>query len=421
VLGFVAIIVACSLQLLGFVLALLTYCAAEQVPGFGMRTYKKVGTDPELLACYQRYQQFCATLKLDWLFQLEVLAFGFLGFELWTWQWWLTATIQLPLSLAWLPWGLIAVRRESATLMMLLVVTACLQPSLYAAQMLSKDNVHGDTLQRAAIAELASSVHSLSVASGRLSFEDSLENCTMKLRTDVLGLGGAGGTSSIGLWFMYAMSFLTRMLSVTFAILVRRNFGRGLATRVFWRHTGDDAPPPLLSHTPSTLRNAGSYAEGSLHNASSVGSGGSSFLALGRVFSGTACLSSVPSGLPDDPVSGGGYVRGGGGAGCADPLLPLGVHRANSGEMQHMLTMGSTSSGTLESRGSSLRGTFDRYTWSAGEDPPTTPGATMERTTEAMNVAPMSDRVLVGVAADEAMQPACCSSSLPSVRHLERC
>ena len=69
---------------LGFGLAILTYCHRERVPGFGMRTYKKVGADPALLACYQRYQQFCSFLKLDWLFQIALVGIAvFDGFNKW--------------------------------------------------------------------------------------------------------------------------------------------------------------------------------------------------------------------------------------------------------------------------------------------------------------------------------------------------
>ena len=117
---------------LGFGLAILTYCHRERVPGFGMRTYKKVGADPALLACYQRYQQFCSFLKLDWLFQIALVGIAVLGLTEDEWQWWLTVGIQLPYTLLWLPWGLIAVRRESSVLLGLLLVAACVQPPLYA-------------------------------------------------------------------------------------------------------------------------------------------------------------------------------------------------------------------------------------------------------------------------------------------------
>jgi len=40
--------------------------------GFGVRAYKKVGTDAQLLAAYESYQQCCACLKLDWLFQVAL-------------------------------------------------------------------------------------------------------------------------------------------------------------------------------------------------------------------------------------------------------------------------------------------------------------------------------------------------------------
>jgi len=102
------------------------------VPGFGMRTYKKVGADPALLACYQRYQQFCSFLKLDWLFQIALVGIAVLGLTEGEWQWWITVGVQLPYTLLWLPWGLIAVRRESSVLIGLLLVAACAQPPLYA-------------------------------------------------------------------------------------------------------------------------------------------------------------------------------------------------------------------------------------------------------------------------------------------------
>ena len=110
----------------------ITYCGAAT---FGMRTYKKVGTDPALLACYQVYQRFCASLKLDWLFQLQLFAFSLLGLQELTWQWWLSVGAQLPIALAWLPLGLRSVRSESAMLMMLLLCAAALQPVVYAAQL----------------------------------------------------------------------------------------------------------------------------------------------------------------------------------------------------------------------------------------------------------------------------------------------
>jgi hypothetical protein len=97
-----------------------------------MRTYKKVGADPALLACYQRYQQFCSFLKLDWLFQIALVGIAVLGLTEGEWQWWITVGVQLPYTLLWLPWGLIAVRRESSVLIGLLLVAACAQPPLYA-------------------------------------------------------------------------------------------------------------------------------------------------------------------------------------------------------------------------------------------------------------------------------------------------
>ena len=48
---------ATALQLVCFVLAGLTCRGTGELRGFGMRTYKKVGTDPQLIRRYRRYQQ----------------------------------------------------------------------------------------------------------------------------------------------------------------------------------------------------------------------------------------------------------------------------------------------------------------------------------------------------------------------------
>ena len=81
----------------------ISYCTGSTQPAVGMRTYKKVGTDPILLKCYATYQQFCTMLKLDWLLQLQLLAFSFLGLQELSWQWWVTVGGQLPIGVAWLP------------------------------------------------------------------------------------------------------------------------------------------------------------------------------------------------------------------------------------------------------------------------------------------------------------------------------
>ena len=78
---------AASLQLLSFLLALLTCSGTGELRGFGMRTYKKVGTDPALIRRYRRYQQFCSGLKLDLLFQAGVISLCVLGFDKFSWQW----------------------------------------------------------------------------------------------------------------------------------------------------------------------------------------------------------------------------------------------------------------------------------------------------------------------------------------------
>eukprot|EP00900_Chrysochromulina_parva_P000924 jgi/Chrpa1/10832/Chrysochromulina_OHIO_Genome00017388-RA len=58
----------------------------------------------------ERYQQFCSFLKLDWLFQIALVGIAVLGLTEGEWQWWITVGVQLPYTLLWLPWGLIAVR-----------------------------------------------------------------------------------------------------------------------------------------------------------------------------------------------------------------------------------------------------------------------------------------------------------------------
>ena len=47
--------------------------------------------------------------------------------------------MQVPYALLWLPCGLVAVRRESSVLMGLLLVAACVQPPLYALQLLTHE------------------------------------------------------------------------------------------------------------------------------------------------------------------------------------------------------------------------------------------------------------------------------------------
>ncbi|KAL1506918.1 hypothetical protein AB1Y20_007782 [Prymnesium parvum] len=64
-----AIAVAAAFYSINGGLALLTYRGAGDMAGFGWRVYKKVGADPVLVGCYRTYQQFCSTLKLDWLAQ----------------------------------------------------------------------------------------------------------------------------------------------------------------------------------------------------------------------------------------------------------------------------------------------------------------------------------------------------------------
>ena len=174
---------AASLQLLSFLLALLTCSGTGELRGFGMRTYKKVGTDPALIRRYRRYQQFCSGLKLDLLFQAGVISLCVLGFDKFSWQWrlswsegppewtaapplpawgllglrprlrttparrpkdegfpltpprWLTLGMHVPLGFLWLPLGLGGVRRESVAALRLLLVLGAAQPIVLGVQL----------------------------------------------------------------------------------------------------------------------------------------------------------------------------------------------------------------------------------------------------------------------------------------------
>lgn len=200
-------------------LALLTYRLTYYVPHFGMRTYKKVGSDPELLACYQVYQRFSTTLKLDWLFQLQLLAYVLLGTAVPSWQWVAAMAVQLPLALAWLPIGLTAARRERVALMLLLLLVGSVQPPLYAAQLL--------TLPPSSEAVLGG------VAFG---------NCTQRLREHTFPFG-SGSLNAL-----YLLALATRLVLLSSACLVRANFGRGLLTRVHCRRgQGDELSASTVS------------------------------------------------------------------------------------------------------------------------------------------------------------------------------
>ena len=136
----VAFVCTCALQFISLVLAMLTYkityCSGA-LTSVGMRTYKKVGTDPTLLACYFVYQRWCTMLKVDWLFQIQLVAFCFLGIPEFSWQWLVTVACQLPIACVWLPVGLLAARRESPVMMASLLAAAACQVPLYAAQLLT--------------------------------------------------------------------------------------------------------------------------------------------------------------------------------------------------------------------------------------------------------------------------------------------
>lgn len=240
----------------------LTHCGSA---AFGMRTYKKVGTDPQLLACYSMYQRFCSTLKLDWLLQLEILAFSLLGLQEFTWQWWLTVGVQLPIALAWLPLGLRAARKEAPLLMALLLLCASTQPFVYTAQLLTLrphngtsapsssepwpahgdagangDAWHDDGLLLAPWAESAGggSRSLLPLADGAPLSPAGLVGaprqssyCTQRLRERTFPFASAP------LNIVYLFAVLTRLIFVSVALRVRHNFGRGLAVVLHGRRS----------------------------------------------------------------------------------------------------------------------------------------------------------------------------------------
>ena len=264
----VALVVACSLQLISLLLAIfsykLTYCTGA-VPTVGMRTYKKVGTDPTLLACYFVYQGFCTMLKVDWLFQIQLLAYCILGLPEGTWQWQVSLAAHCPVACAWLPLGLLAARRESAVMMLVLVVAATCQVPLYAAQLLSLPPPNA-TFHNHSHAHNHSHHHVDdrfgvgSDADGSLSWLPSLTRdratdaawdadggldigaaaredhyCTERLRDHTFPFG------SPALNLLYLLALLSRLLLLFSGLRVRNNFGRGLLSRVHKSRCSSDA------------------------------------------------------------------------------------------------------------------------------------------------------------------------------------
>ena len=230
-----------------------------------MRTYKKVGTDPALLACYQIYQRFCASLKLDWLFQLQLFAFSLLGLQELTWQWWVSVGLQLPIAIAWLPIGLRSARSESAVLMLLLLCAAALQPAMYAAQLFTlplpnathshhrhhngswrgelllvgtgegEGEGEGEGYGGASIAGTAIAGAAIGGAAIPGETESDLVGapphhltmyCTQRLRERTFPFAAAPLNA------LYFLAFGTRLMLLVTAALVRSNFGKGLALRV---------------------------------------------------------------------------------------------------------------------------------------------------------------------------------------------
>lgn len=252
-----------------FTFAAITYRLAHcGTAAFGMRTYKKVGTDPTLLACYAAYQRFCSTLKLDWLFQLELLAFSLLGVHELTWQWWASIVAQLPLALLWLPIGLRAARQESVSLMLMLLLGAALQPFVYGAQLLSlpaPNATHVHPHRNATLA-LAGSEGWSGLGHGQGLDLDQMDGtgniwgtsasrrgmtsyCTQRLRERTFPFASAPLNA------LYLLALGTRLALLAAAITVRGNFGKGLASRVHargQRSQSGSSTDPFFQPTGST-------------------------------------------------------------------------------------------------------------------------------------------------------------------------
>ena len=225
------LISAAALQLLCFLLGGLTCRGTGELRGFGMRTYKKVGTDPLLIRRYHRYQQYCTCLKLDLLFQAALFCVCVLGFDYFTWQWSLTLLYHLPLSAAWLPLGLGGVRRESRAAMGALLLLGAAQIILLGLEL--GLHRHPPSMPPSPLspplapAPPPSSPPSLEGAWEPFqghppSFEGS---CTNELRVHF-------PFESPVLDFLYAAFLLTRLLGLGLGWAAASNFGHGLRERV---------------------------------------------------------------------------------------------------------------------------------------------------------------------------------------------
>ena len=314
----------------------ISYCTGSTQPAVGMRTYKKVGTDPILLKCYATYQQFCTMLKLDWLLQLQLLAFSFLGLQELSWQWWVTVGGQLPIGVAWLPMGLLAARRESRMLMMLLLVAAAAQPPMYLAQLLTvpppnatlpfgNHSGHNHTLDNG---NTLVSIFGIDDDDDPYLMENDGEDygappngithyCTKRLRERTFPF------ESPALNGLYLLALLVRLIMLFSAGLVRNNFGKGLATRVHSRSDG----PNAFGSTSSSVHGGGLFGSGSC-------GGGGSF--------NSACDNSGGGGHAANPNLGEALLAGGGG-----PPARAGAN--NGGGVQRVDTTTSEASTANES------------------------------------------------------------------------
>ncbi len=240
-----------------------------------MRTYKKVGTDPILLACYRTYQQFCSVFKLDLLFQLQLAAISALGIRELSWQWWLSVGLHLPVCALWVPLGLSAVRRESVALTACLLVVAAVQPPIYVAQLVSLaptnatatnatapffDEPPAATLHPTLVLPAAPSAAAAAAAAAAAPLDAGPPSyCTQRLREEAFPF------AALSLQMLYGLALTVRLLTISATVLAARNYGKGLLPRV---HRG------LHASSPSTLDYAtcaSSYAHGSYAPAHGAG------------------------------------------------------------------------------------------------------------------------------------------------------
>ena len=216
-----ALPILAALQLLSYIFAFATWSGTADTNGFGMRMYKKVGTDPELIYLYLRYQRHCSILKLDLLFQLGILAFMLIGDKVLSTSWWISLFCQLPIAIIWIPLGLASIRREWRLGMAVIGLMAIAQPAIYIFQLILEGSriIFDSDAPRTCASEMHNLFHDYVVA----------------------------------FYTMFAVALLCRLLFLGSAIMARLSFGRGLRERV---HSDFRRPTSITSAFRSTFEHA---------------------------------------------------------------------------------------------------------------------------------------------------------------------